>query len=107
LLIISRLIEIYLYGSRRLFELWKQVRVSKRVRDQPRTPLDQLHNLLIQLSDNWKSYCTFYYQPEVSWMNNGTEQAIGRMKVRGKSVRGYKTWKGMQAGLILSGNGIA
>ncbi len=94
-------------GSSRLFELWKQVRVQKRVRDQPRTPLDQLRNLLIRLSESWKSYCTFYYQPEVPWTNNGTEQAIGRMKVRGKSVRGYKTWEGMQAGLMLSGNGIA
>jgi hypothetical protein len=94
-------------GSSRLFELWKQVGVQRRVRDQACTPLDQLRNLLIRLSESWKSYCTFYYQPEVPWTNNGTEQAIRRMKVRGKSVRGYKSWEGMQAGFMLSGNGIA
>ena len=39
-------------GSPRLFEFLKQVGVQKRVRDQPRTQLDQLRNLLIRLSES-------------------------------------------------------
>jgi len=35
------------------------------------------------------------------------EQAIGRMKMRARTVRGYKSWRGMQAGLWLSGTGLA
>jgi hypothetical protein len=31
------------------------------------------------------------------------EQVIGRMKMRARTVRGYKTWPGMQTGLMLAG----
>ena len=27
----------------------------------------------------------------IRWTNNGTEQVIGRMKMRARTVRGYKT----------------
>jgi hypothetical protein len=33
---------------------------------------------------------------------NGTEQAIGRMKMRTRTVRGYKTKEGMLAGPLVS-----
>jgi hypothetical protein len=35
------------------------------------------------------------------------EQAIGCMKMRARTVRGYKSWQGMWAGLLLSGLGAA
>lgn len=35
--------------------------------------------------------------------NNPTEQAIGRRKRRARTVRGYKSWNGMEAGLLLAG----
>ena len=70
------------------------------------TALEQLRHLLIRLSEHWSRYRVFDWQPDVPWTNNGTEQVIGRMKVRSKSVRGYKTESGMLAGLMLSGSGV-
>ena len=31
-------------GSRRLFELWKQIDIPRSARDEPRTPVDQLYS---------------------------------------------------------------
>lgn len=93
-------------GGKRLFELWKQVPVEKSARDEPLTPSEQLRNLLIRLSEHWSSYRIFDWQPEVPWTNNGTERVIGRMKVRSRTVRGYKTKSGMLAGLMVAGAGI-
>ncbi|MBE3119376.1 MAG: hypothetical protein IMZ50_11580 [Candidatus Atribacteria bacterium] len=67
------------------------------------TPIDQLRDLLIRLSETWSGFCTFYADPAIPWTNNGTEQVIGRMKMRARTVRGYKTWPGMQTGLMLAG----
>lgn len=94
-------------GSRRLFELWKQIPERRAGRDVPLSPLDQLRLLLIRLSEHWNSYRVFTWQNGVPWTNNGTEQAIGRMKMRARTVRGYKSWQGMEAGLLLSGAGLA
>jgi transposase-like protein len=93
-------------GSRRLFELWKQIDVPRSARDEPRTPVDQLRDLLIRLSEHWDSYRIFDWQPDVPWTNNATEQVIGRMKVRSRTVRGYKTRSGLLAGLMAAGSGM-
>jgi len=92
-------------GSRRLFELWKAVKVRRKGWE-TLAPVDQLRNLLIRLSENWDRYCTFYWQNQVPWTNNGSEQVIGRMKIRSKTVRGYKSEQGMLNGLMLAGSGI-
>lgn len=94
-------------GGKRLFELWKQVPVEKSAPDAPRTPSEQLRNLLIRLSEHWSSYRIFEWQPEVPWTNNGTEQVIGRMKIRSRSVRGYKNKNGLLNGLMLAGSWVA
>jgi hypothetical protein len=98
--------ELPLEGSKRLFELWK--RIPERRTDQagPRSALVQLRDLLIRLSEHWLHYRVFDWQKDVPWTNNGTEQAIGMMKMRSKTVRGYKTEPGMLAGLILAGSGV-
>jgi transposase-like protein len=93
-------------GNRRLFELWKQIPERSAGRDQPQTPLEQLRHLLIRLSEHWTKYRVFDWQPDVPWTNNGTEQVIGRMKMRSRTVRGYKVWKGMEASLMLAGSGM-
>jgi transposase-like protein len=90
-------------GDKRLYALWKQVKVSRGRRSDQQTPDYQLRDLLIRLSENWSSFCTFYTDPAIPWTNNGTEQVIGRMKMRARTVRGYKTWLGMQTGLMLAG----
>lgn len=93
-------------GSRRLFELWKQIPERRTGQRGERTPLQQLRYLLIRLSEHWNSYRVFDWQKDVPWTNNGTEQVIGHMKIRSRTVRGYKSWKGMQAALMLTGSGI-
>jgi hypothetical protein len=64
--------------------------------------MEQLRDLLLRLSRDWHSYCTFQSEPEVPWTNNATEWAIGRMKMRVRTVHGYKSWLGMQSGLMLA-----
>jgi transposase-like protein len=97
--------ELPLEGDKRLFDLWKQIPERRAGRDQPLSPLDQLRQLLLRLSEHWVHYRVFDWQKDVPWTNNGTEQVIGRMKVRSKSVRGYKNENGMLAGLMLAGSG--
>jgi DNA-directed RNA polymerase subunit RPC12/RpoP len=92
-------------GSRRLYALWKAIPERRAGRDQPLSALDQLRNLLIRLSEHWESYRTFSWQAGIPWTNNGTEQVIGRMKVRSRTVRGYKSQPGMLASLMLAGSG--
>jgi hypothetical protein len=93
-------------GGRRLFELWKQIPERRRGQAGSRTALEQLRYLLIRLSEDWPNYRVFDWQKEVPWTNNGTEQVIGKMKVRSKTIRGYKTQSGMLAGLMLAGTGV-
>ncbi|TAK14328.1 MAG: hypothetical protein EPO32_01885 [Anaerolineae bacterium] len=88
-------------GGRRLFELWKQVPGNLK-QGQARTALDELRSVLIRVSENWERYTAFFHDPGIPWTNNATEQAIGRMKMRAKSVRGYKTTSGRLNGLLVS-----
>jgi hypothetical protein len=94
-------------GGKRLFELWKKVPVEKSARDEPLTPTEQLRNLLIRLSEHWSTYRIFDWQPDVPWTNNGTERVIGRIKVRSRTVRGYKNKNGLLNGLMLAGSWVA
>lgn len=91
-------------GDKRLYALWKQVGVRRLGSDHPLRPVDQLRTLLLRLSQHWQSYCTFQHEPAVPWTNNLSEQAIGRMKMRARTVRGYKTPLGMLNGLLVSGS---
>lgn len=90
-------------GDKRLYALWKQVKAPGGRHSGQYTPFDQLRDLLIRLSETWPNFCAFYSDPAIPWTNNGTEQVIGRMKMRARTVRGYKTWPGMQTGLMLAG----
>jgi len=91
-------------GSRKLYARWKQLPGRRSLPGQSRSALELLRDLLLRLSQNWQYYCTFQSEPAVPWTNNPTERAIGRMKMRARTVRGYKSWSGMQAGLILAGS---
>ena len=96
--------ELPMEGSRRLLELYKLIpeRFASQP-DGPHTPLEQLRLLLIRLSNHWPSYRVFDWQQEVPWTNNGTERVIGRMKMRSRTVRGYKSEPTMLAGLMAAG----
>jgi transposase-like protein len=90
-------------ASKTLYALWKQLPGRRSKRNQARLALEQLRALLLRLSQDWHRYCPFQSEPAVPWTNNSTERAIGRMKMRARTVRGYKSWMGMQSGLILAG----
>jgi hypothetical protein len=50
-------------------------------------------------------YCQgdlFQYEEDVPCTNNATEQAIGRVEMWARTVRGYKTWANVQAGRLLA-----
>lgn len=89
-------------GSKTLYALWKQLPGRRSKRNQGRLALEQLRDLLLRLSQDWHTYCTFQSEPEIPWTNNATERAIGRMKMRARTVRSYKSWPGMQSGLLLA-----
>ena len=91
-------------GSQKLYALWKQLPGRRSKQNQPRLALEQLRDFLLRLSQDWQRYCTSQSEPAVPWTNNSTEQTIGRiMKMRARTLRGYKSWQGMQAGLTLAG----
>jgi hypothetical protein len=99
--------ELPVDGDRQLFDLWRQVAVPRKGTGHPLTPVDRLRLLLIRLSEHWHHYRVFDWQPEVPWTNNITEQTIGRMKMRSRTVRGFKSRQGMWAGLLLAGLGAS
>lgn len=94
-------------GSKTLYALWKQLPGRRSKPEQSRSALEQLRDLLLRLSQDWPNFCTFQSEPQIPWTNNATERAIGRMKMRARTVRGYKSWSGMQAGLLLAATKFA
>jgi len=105
--------DLPLAGSRRLFELWKQIPERRAGRDQHLSALDQLrprnsgmHLLLIRLSEHGPNFRIFNWQTDVPWTNNGSEQVIGRMKMRSRTVRGYKSQQVMLNALMLAGTSV-
>lgn len=93
-------------GSTRLFEMWKQIPERQVGQSGARSPLVKLRHLLIRLSERWHKFRVFDWHKDVPWTNNGTEQAIGRMKIRSRTVRGYKSWHGLWAAFMLTGSGL-
>ena len=89
-------------GSKSLHALWKQLPGRRSKPAQARSPMEQLRDLLLRLSQDWHKYCTFQSEPLVPWTNNATERSIGHMKMRARTVRGYKSWPGMHSGLLLA-----
>lgn len=52
-------------GSLRLFELWKQIPARRVGQSGARSPLEQLRNLLIKLSEHWNNYRVFDWHKDV------------------------------------------
>ena len=94
-------------GDKRLLALYRQLPPSQKGRPGGEyTPLEQLRSVMIRLEENWARFRVFDYQKDVPWTNNPTEQGIGRMKMRARTVRGYKNRPGMLNGLMVSGSGV-
>jgi transposase-like protein len=56
------------------------------------SPVDKLRFMIVRLAENWAKFRVFDWQDGVPWTNNPTEQVIGKMKMRARTVRGYKNW---------------
>ena len=88
-------------SAKRLLELYKQLPGDLK-HGKERTPTDELRHLLIRLSESWDRYTTFFYDAAIPWTNNLSEQMIGKMKMRARTVRGYKSPTGRHNGLLVS-----
>jgi len=73
------------------------LRLERRVRASP-----PLHRLVIDLITRWPALVYHQGRPWVPATNNRTEQAIGKSKVRFKTVRGFKSVAGALAGIALT-----
>jgi transposase-like protein len=88
-------------GGKQLLEMYRALPGNYK-QGQERTPEEDLRFLLIRLSESWQRYTDFFHDPGIPWTNNLTEQAIGRMKMRARTTRGYKTESGRLNGLLMS-----
>jgi transposase-like protein len=73
------------------------LRLERRVRRSP-----PLRRLVVDLVQRWPALVYHHGRPWVPATNNRTEQAIGKSKVRFKTVRGFKSMAGMLAGVALT-----
>jgi len=73
------------------------LRLERRVRAAP-----ELRRLVIDLIGRWPALVYHQQRPWVPATNNRTEQAIGKSKVRFKTVRGFKSVAGALAGIALT-----
>jgi transposase-like protein len=94
-------------GDRRLFALWHQIPARAPRPGQQASPLYQLKQIMIRLSEHWGRYYLYGSRADVPTTNNGTERAIGKLKVRSRSVRGYKTPTGIKAAFQLCGGTLS
>jgi transposase-like protein len=90
-------------GDRQLLELWQSLRAGPHPRAGPRAAATRLWRLLGWLSERWASYRVCAHRADVPVTNNRSEQAIGRIKVRSRTVRGYKREAGLRNASALAG----
>ncbi len=94
-------------GGWQLQRIWESIRPLWRKRDRPVEAVHRFRMLLVRLAENWESYTLFLKREGVPRTNNRTEQAIGRWRTRSKSVRGFKSWEGMEAAFWVCSSKIA
>jgi transposase-like protein len=88
-------------GGARLLALWQQIPPQRLRKGQPASALQHLKQLLLRLSQSWPRYRLALEHRQIPLTNNGCEQAIGRFKVRSRSVRGFKSMAGVAAAMLL------
>jgi len=88
-------------SAKRLLRLYQQLPGNLK-QGQEWSPVDELRHLLIRLSESWGRYTTFFHDAAIPWTNNLSEQMIGKVKMRTRTIRGYKTPSGLQNGMLVS-----
>lgn len=94
------------HARQRLFELWQSLPV-RRSRDRATSALYRLRLLILRLTEKWEQYTLDQSLGNVPSTNNATEQTIGKWRIRSHSVRGFKSWGGLEAAFLLCGSQIA
>lgn len=90
-------------GGAQLLDIWHTLQDLPHPRTGARTPEARLWLLTLRLSEQWQSYRVAARRSEVPRTNNRSEQAIGRLKMRARTVRGYKSGDGLRNGCALAG----
>jgi transposase-like protein len=90
-------------GAAQLLDLWHTLQDVPHSRAGRRSAQTRLWLLTLRLSEGWHSYRVAASRADVPTTNNRTEQAIGRLKVRSRTVRGYKSVEGLLNGCALAG----
>ena len=98
------LVELSDDGSRKLYELWKQIPEGVVKQEGKLMPLGRVRRIVLRLSENWGGYTMYNRREGVPWTNNGAERMIGITQMRDGPVRGYKSKGGMVSGLMLGGS---
>ncbi|MDH7488589.1 MAG: transposase [Anaerolineae bacterium] len=94
-------------GGHQLERIWESIRPLWRRRKGPLEAVHRFRMLLVRLAENWESYTLFLKQEGVPRTNNRTEQAIGRWRVPSRSVRGFKSWEGLEAAFWVCNSKVA
>lgn len=89
-------------GGARLHALWTAMRDVRYPAAGEWPPAVRLRHLLGRVSDHWHDYRRWAADPRIPTTNNRTEHAIGRLKLRSRTVRGYTSVSGMLAGILLA-----
>ena len=92
-------------GQQELFALYQQLPAERKVRGARASPLYRLRQLVLRLSEHWSRYRLYQERSDVPRTNNRTEQVIGRWRTRSRSVRGFKSARGLQSAFWVCANG--
>lgn len=90
-------------GDAQLLAIWQTLQDVPHGRAGARSPETRLWLLTLRLSERWQSYRVAAVRADVPATNNRSEQAIGRLKMRSRTVRGYKSAAGLLHGCTLAG----
>jgi hypothetical protein len=89
-------------GGKKLLDLALAIDARFDPRQKTQSPLYRLKQFILRLSEHWSRYRLWQLQPEVPPTNNATEQAICKLKLRARTVRGLKTFAGVESALLLT-----
>jgi transposase-like protein/DNA-directed RNA polymerase subunit RPC12/RpoP len=88
-------------GNTELFAMYQQLPAVSKSRNARASPLYRLRQLVLRLCVHWNRYTLYQHAEDIPATNNRTEQAIGRWRTRSRSVRGFKSDRGLQAAFWL------
>jgi hypothetical protein len=88
-------------GQKLLFMLWQRIGEPRGKPDKQANALYRFRQVVLRLHNNWAKYVCFQAEIDVPATNNTTERAIEHWRTRSRSVRGFKSWNGLEAAFQL------